>query len=130
MAKATAELADLIAAAAAEYGFDASKVWAAGFSNGANTAVALLHQHPAVLNGAVAFSVTKALAEPIDPVSDLAGKKIFIANGQIDPHAPIAVARQLAEQLKGLGATVQFVEHAEGHTILMPHLRQAIAFIN
>src|SRR5438034_2303110 len=47
------ELADFIAAAAAHYRFDPSRVIAMGFSNGANIASALMLLRPHVLTGAL-----------------------------------------------------------------------------
>src|SRR5688572_9300260 len=51
----TAELADFVAAAAAQYTFDARRVIAAGFSNGANIAASLLLLRPDTLRAAVLF---------------------------------------------------------------------------
>ena len=130
IALATDELAEFVASAAAEYGFDAANVWGVGFSNGANTAVALLQRHPATLAGVAAYSVTKALSQDVflgASEDSLAGKEVFIANGHVDPHAPIVVARELATQLSQLGAQVQLLEHPGGHTIVMEHVRPVIA---
>ena len=130
IAQAADELAEFVAAVAAEYGFDAANVWAAGFSNGANTAVALLQRHPATLVGVAAYSVTKALSQDVflgASEDSLAGKEVFIANGHLDTHAPILVARELAAQLDQLGAHVQLLEHTGGHTIVMEHVRPVIA---
>src|SRR5947209_1955372 len=47
------ELADFVTAAAGHYRFDASRVIAMGFSNGANVASALMLLRPGVLKGAI-----------------------------------------------------------------------------
>src|SRR4026209_2924110 len=49
----THELADFVLAAAREYGFDAGRVFAAGYSNGANIAASSLLLRPGMLAGAV-----------------------------------------------------------------------------
>ena len=54
----TGELADFIAAAAVHYRFDARRVVAAGFSNGANIAASLLLLRPEALTGPVAIDAT------------------------------------------------------------------------
>src|SRR5947207_15222397 len=49
----TAELADFVGAAAAQYVFDAHRVVAVGFSNGANIAASLLLLRTDILRGAM-----------------------------------------------------------------------------
>src|ERR671920_1283811 len=49
----THELAEFVTASASEYGFDPGRVFAVGFSNGANIAASLLLLHPSLLAGAV-----------------------------------------------------------------------------
>ena len=51
----TRELADFVEASAARYGFDATRVVAVGFSNGANIAASLLLLTPDALSGAILF---------------------------------------------------------------------------
>lgn len=132
IALAADQLALFLAEAAGTYGFDASRVWAAGFSNGANAAIALLQRHPSALAGLSAFAVTKALDPQVYVTaaeSSLEGKRVFIANGAADPHAQIVVAEKLASQLVSLGAEVELLKHAGGHTIVMEHVRPVIAYL-
>ncbi|HEX8834360.1 MAG TPA: alpha/beta hydrolase, partial [Abditibacteriaceae bacterium] len=49
----THELADFIRDAAAEYNFDAQKIVAVGYSNGANIAATMMLLRPEVLRGAI-----------------------------------------------------------------------------
>jgi phospholipase/carboxylesterase len=129
LAHAADELAEFLKAAAQEYGFDLNRVWAAGFSNGSNAAVALLQRHPELLQGISVYSITKALAEPIGEPGLLAGKQVFIANGEHDQHAGLAVPRLLAAQLKQLGANVDLMEHQGGHNIVMEHVRPVMQYL-
>ena len=129
LAHAADELAEFLKVAAAEYGFDLSRVWAAGFSNGSNAAVALLQRHPDLLQGISVYSITKALAEPIGEAGSLAGKQVFIANGEQDQHAGLEVARTLAAQLSQLGANVELLEHPGGHNIVMEHVRPVMQYL-
>lgn len=129
LAHAADELAGFLKAASVEYGFDLNRVWAAGFSNGSNAAVALLQRHPELLQGISVYSITKALAEPIGVAGSLNGKKVFIANGELDQHAGIAVPRLLAAQLEQIGADVELMEHQGGHSIVMEHVRPVMQYL-
>ena len=117
------ELADFIAVAAEEYGFDAKKVFAVGFSNGANTAGALLLLHPESIAGIAAFGTTKSFLESRS-VANLAGKKVWIANGATDEYSPADRTTDMVSEFKSLGAEVQLMMHPGGHEIVMKHIQQ------
>ena len=118
---AVAELAQFIDAAAIEYGFDTSNIFATGFSNGANTASALLLRHPELLVGAALFGSTVPYAH-IERV-DLTDKKIWLANGDQDSYAPVQVSERWVEQLRDFGANVTWLRHLGGHQISQDHIR-------
>ena len=111
----THELAGFVAAAAAHHGFDADRVVAAGFSNGANIAASLLLLRPGVLQGAVLLSPMVPL-EPETP-ADLKGAPVLIGAGRQDPIASPAGTEALAELLRRSGAEVTVHWHAGGHSI-------------
>ena len=117
------ELAEFIAAAAFEYGFDESKVWAVGFSNGANAAGSLLLLHPEALEGIVAFGTTKSFVEPPKPVPNLSGKRVFIANGKQDGYSPADKTDAMVKEFRQYGATVELMLHSGGHSISHEHLK-------
>lgn len=117
------ELADFIAVAAEEYGFDSKKVFAVGFSNGANAAGALLLLHPESVAGIAAFGTTKSFLEPRS-VANLAGKKVWIANGASDEYSPADRTADMVSEFKSLGAEVQLMMHPGGHEIVMKHIQQ------
>lgn len=108
------ELKRFVAAAASRYGLDPSRVWAVGYSNGANIAAALLLLHPDALAGAVLLRPVLPL-EP-DMAPGLAGKPVFIAAGRRDPLAPAEAVEALAEWLRRGGAqlTVRWQEAGHG----------------
>jgi phospholipase/carboxylesterase len=123
------ELAEFVKAAAKEYGFSLEKLVAAGFSNGANTAGALLTLHPELLEGIVAFGTTKAFVEtPATP--DLTGKFVFIANGENDSYSPAAKTKQMVEEFSGWGANVELLMHPGGHQISSEHLEHIAKALN
>jgi predicted esterase len=117
------ELADFIAVAAEEYGFDAKKVFAVGFSNGANAAGALLLLHPESVAGIAAFGTTKSFVESRSG-ANLAGKRVWIANGASDEYSPADRTAAMVSEFKSLGAEVQLMMHPGGHEIVMKHIQQ------
>ncbi|MBL1592271.1 alpha/beta hydrolase, partial [Klebsiella pneumoniae] len=72
--------------AAERYGFDAGRVYALGYSNGANIAAALMLLHPEALAGGALLRPVLPLEPPALP--DLSGKAAFLAAGNRDPWAP------------------------------------------
>jgi phospholipase/carboxylesterase len=125
---ATQELAGFLDAARAEYQIDFSKLTAVGFSNGANTAAAMMITHPQYLANAVLFGSTRPF-ESFPESPDLNGKRVFIANGKEDPYAPDAITAQWVETLKGFGAEVTWLSHPGGHQISPAHLQDISSFL-
>ena len=121
------ELAEFVAAAAFEYGFDDSKVWAVGFSNGANAAGSMLLLHPDVLEGIVAFGTTKSFTAPPKRLPSLSGKRVFIANGKLDDYSPADKTDAMVREFRQYGATVELMMHSGGHTISHEHVKQIAA---
>jgi predicted esterase len=116
---AVTDLAEFIGAASAEYAIDVSNIFATGFSNGANTASALMIRRPQMLVGAALFGSTIPFAE-VEPV-DLSGKRIWLANGDHDSYAPVDVSERWVDQLRGFGADVTWLRHPGGHQIVPEH---------
>ncbi len=122
-----AELANFVGEAAAGYELDAERVYALGYSNGANIAAALLLLHPAVLAGG-------ALLRPVLPLEpeaapDLHGKPVLLAAGRRDPYAPHERVEALAEWLRRGGAEVDLRWQAAGHELTEPDLAAAREWI-
>lgn len=118
--QAVVELAEFIEVAAKEYECDLGNIFATGFSNGANTAAALMVRRPELLVGAALFGSTMPFAE-VAPV-DLSGKRIWLANGDYDSYAPVSVSERWVEMLGGFGANVTWLRHPGGHQISQDHL--------
>lgn len=118
--QAVDELADFVSVAVQHYGLEGKEIVAAGFSNGANTAAALLLRHPELLSAAVLFGSTRPYKNP--PSSNLTDKRVWLANGDRDPYAPVAVSEQWVEQLRALGVEVDWLRHPGGHQISPDHL--------
>jgi phospholipase/carboxylesterase len=107
------ELADFIAAARAQYGI--APPIALGYSNGANTAAAVLLLRPEALAGAILLRATVPLSQT-SPV-DLTGKRVLILSGAMDPMMPTRRAARLASLLAGYGAIVDHRTLPSGHEL-------------
>ena len=109
----SAELAEFVERAAWRYGFERSRVIAAGFSNGANVAASLLLLHPGTLAGALLFRPMVPLVPEVVP--DLGGVPVLIAAGSADPVAPRPESERLAALLRRSGARVSLHWTEAGH---------------
>ena len=107
----THELADFVEQARQRYGLAAPV--AVGFSNGANIAASLLLLRPEVLAGAALLRAMSPFAKP--PQADLAGKRVLILSGAMDPIVPAQDAQRLARTLSGNGASVHHRVLPAGH---------------
>ena len=118
---AVEELKDFLIAAKAEYSI-VGEVYGVGFSNGANAAAALQVIHPKLLAGAVMFGSTRPIE--VVPQADLAGKRLWIANGQHDPYAPDEITDSWVNQVSAMGADVTWLSHPGGHQISPAHVQE------
>ena len=110
------ELAGFGKAPAAHYKFDASRVVAMGFSNGANIASALMLLHPGVLRGGVLFRGQVPL-EP-DPLPSKFKTRVLISNGNLDPLVSEQETERLARLLQRAGADVELHWQPAGHQLM------------
>jgi predicted esterase len=114
----THELAGFVAAAATHFRFDAARVIAVGFSNGANIAASLLLLAPGTLAGAVLFRAMVPLVP--DSVPQLAGTPVLLSNGPTDTLIQPAETERLAALLRSAGADVTLVWQPGGHQLTQP----------
>jgi len=119
----TQELAAFVGAAAAQYGFDARHVFAAGFSNGANIAASLLLLRPEVLAGAILFRAMVPLVP--EPLPALAGTPVFLSNGTFDQMVTADETERLAALLRKSGAAVTLAWQRSGHELTQADITQA-----
>ena len=111
----THELAEFVTASAAEYGFDPGRVFAVGFSNGANIAASLLLLRPGLLAGAVLLRAMAPFEPEMSP--DLSGTPVYLAAGRSDQMVPPESTERLAELLKAAFAEVTLDWQPGGHGI-------------
>src|SRR5205823_10486431 len=108
-------LAAFVPEAAAAYKFDASRVYALGYSNGANIAAAVLLLHPGALAGGALLRAVLPL-EPASPPS-LEAKPVLIAAGADDPYSDRSRVEALSDRLAGGGANVELRWAQRGHEL-------------
>lgn len=111
----TAELAEWIGEAAAKYEIDAARLFALGYSNGANEAAALMLLHPGSIAGACLLRARTAVEPNVLPA--LAGAPVLISAGQHDELIPPEGAQELAELLTHAGARVDLAVQNAGHDL-------------
>lgn len=123
LARRTDELVQFLRQSAAESRFDAARVVAVGYSNGANIAASVLLRHPGALAGAVLFHPMVPFEPKEPPV--LRGTEVFISGGQQDPLVPWALTERLAELLRESGAKVEVHREAGGHELVATEVEAA-----
>jgi predicted esterase len=123
----THELADFVAESAKRYGFDARRVVAVGFSNGANIAGAMMLLRPETLAGAILLRPMVPF-EPKTP-PDLRGRRALVAAGKADPIVKPEQSERLAEILRAAGADVTLHWSPGGHTLDRADLTAAAAWM-
>ncbi len=123
----THELADFVGIASRTYGFDATRVIAVGFSNGANIAASMLLLRPQVLGAAVLLAPTVPFVP--ENLPQLTGKQVFIGAGRRDQMVPQQNTERLVELLQQAGASVEAHWHNGGHMITHEEVREAKAWL-
>ena len=114
--------------ASAAYGFARDKVVAAGYSNGANIAGAVLLLEPDALAGAALFHAMKPFDTEQGP--DLSGKPVFLSGGRSDPMIPAPQTEALEQMLASAGAHVTMHWSPGGHELTQPEVDAARAWFS
>jgi Predicted esterase len=123
------ELAAFVAEVEREHGVTPGSWVAAGFSNGANIASALLFRRPAALAGAVLMAAMVPFRDGPGE-EDLTGKRVAVVNGRRDPMATPEQTRTLVAKLRERGAEVEEFGHDGGHTSdahVLPQVREFVS---
>jgi phospholipase/carboxylesterase len=117
------DLARFIRAAIAKYDLDATRIYALGYSNGANVASTVMFLEPRLLQGAVLFR-PMLVYEP-EERGDLSGASVFISSGRMDPIVPVKSVERLAELLESSHAEVTLKWQSAGHNLVPSEVREA-----
>ena len=119
----TEELAQFIAAAAGQYGFDPARVIALGYSNGANIASSVMFAHPGVLAGGMLFRPMVPFEPKFTPM--LRTTRVLLSAGRQDPIVPQDNTTRLAELLQQAGADVTLHWFDTGHGLVPREMETA-----
>jgi predicted esterase len=114
-----AELAEWVGEAAKQYRIDPARLYALGYSNGANIAAALMLLHPGSMAGACLLrsrAMVGAEAFP-DGLPSLEGAPVLISAGQSDHLITPGDAEALAKLLTDAGARVDLAIQNAGHDL-------------
>lgn len=108
-----ADLAAFILDAAHTHGLDTARLFALGYSNGANMVASLLLLYPHLLRGAVLFRAMMPLETP--PVADLSAVSVLLSQGARDPLTDRERAEGLAQAFARCRARVTVKWQQAGH---------------
>ena len=117
------ELARFIRAAVVTYRLDPSRIFALGYSNGANIASTVMLIEPGTIQGSILFR-PMLVYEPSE-TSDLSGSSVFMSAGRMDPIVPTTSVEQLAEMFRSANAEVTLKWQLAGHNLVPSEVREA-----
>src|SRR2546423_8805669 len=110
------ELARFIRAAVTTYRLDETRIFALGYSNGANVASTVMFVEPGIIQGAVLFR-PMLVYEPSEK-NDLGGAAVFLSAGRMDAIVPAASVERLVELFQQAGAEVTLNWQLAGHNLV------------
>lgn len=119
----THELADFIASAADRYGFSTDRLFALGYSNGANIAASVLLLRPETIAGGI---LMRAMV-PFQPnaLPDLSAKKILLLSGIADNIANEEQTHALEDVFKRAQAMITLIKRPTGHGLTQQDVVEA-----
>jgi phospholipase/carboxylesterase len=117
------ELAKFIRAATITYRLDPQRIFALGYSNGANVASTVMLIEPGVIQGSILLR-PMVVYEPPEK-SDLTGSSVFISAGRMDPIVPTDSVEQLANMFRAANADVTLKWQISGHNLVPSEVREA-----
>lgn len=121
------ELARFIRAAVVTYRLDSTRVFALGFSNGANIASTVMFVEPLILQGAILLR-PMLVYEPTEK-NDLSGSAVLISAGRMDPIVPTASVDRLTELFESAHAEVTLKWQLAGHNLVPSEVREAAEWL-
>lgn len=121
------ELARFIRAATITYRLDAGRIFALGYSNGANIASTVTLIEPDILQGSILLR-PMLVYEPTEQ-PDLSGSAVFISAGRMDPIVLTTSVERLASLFEAAHADVTFKWQLAGHSLVPSEVREAAEWL-
>jgi phospholipase/carboxylesterase len=115
LALRTRELSEFIDAASENYGIDQTRLFAVGFSNGANLAASVLLRSQDKLAGAILIRAMVPFVPKQPP--DLRGRSVLLLSGREDPIVATGQAEELGGIFKSAGAHITLHWEKAGHAL-------------
>ena len=106
---------------------DASRIYALGYSNGANVASTVMLIDPRLLQGAILFR-PMLVFEP-EEQADLSSASVFISAGRMDPIVPVTSVERLVELFESARAEVTLKWQLTGHNLVPSEVREAAEWL-
>ena len=125
----TEEMLAFLRSLAAEQGFDAGKIIALGYSNGANIIGSTLVLQPDFLAGSILYRPMQPFKQP-PAFQSLQCRPVFMTNGSQDPTINPAATLQYVAALKHAGFTVEDHELQTGHNLAQRDISLAVAWFH
>jgi phospholipase/carboxylesterase len=121
------DLARFVRAATTAYALDPNRLFALGFSNGANIASTVMLLEPGLLQAAILLR-PMVVYEP-EQLPDLSGSSILISAGRMDPIVPTENVERLRDLLGEAGADVTLNWQLAGHNLVPGEIREAAEWL-
>jgi phospholipase/carboxylesterase len=121
------ELTRFIRAATVHYSLDENRIFALGYSNGANVASTVMLTEPGVLQGAILLR-PMLVYEP-EQLPDLSGAGVLISAGRMDPIVPAKSVEMLRDLLLSAHVEVTLNWQLAGHNLLPGEMREAAEWL-
>jgi len=125
----TDELVAFVKEATIKEGFDANKVIALGYSNGANIAGATLVKYPDFLAGAILYRPMQPFKE-IRSIGTIKEVPVFITSGMEDPTVNPEDTDTYVNKLMELGFAVDFHNLPTSHNLVNEDIGLAAAWLS
>lgn len=116
------EMAKFIRAAADRYALDPTRIFALGYSNGANIASTVMLIDPGVIRAAVLLR-PMLVYEPKEK-NDLSGTAALMSAGRVDPIVPTTSVERLAALFEERGADVTIKWQLGGHNLVPSEIKE------
>jgi phospholipase/carboxylesterase len=121
------ELARFIRAAISQYELNPERIFALGFSNGANVASTVMFIEPRLLRGAILLR--PMVVFELDEPPDLSAAGVLISAGRMDPIVPTESVERLVELFEASHAEVTLKWQLGGHNLLPSEIREAAEWL-
>lgn len=122
------DLAEFILELADKEGFDPERIFAVGYSNGANIAGALLVQRPGFFAGAVLWRPMQPF-QVIEPFTSPRPSRLLLTTGAMDPTVRQADSEKWATILQQAGYLVDHQTVRAGHELTQQDIVLATAWL-